>query len=161
MNWLEKYLITRGGRSTPTDIEAPKFEWPDSPIEPVKPCREAMKFQRQLFDDLQRLCTLAEKHQDTALVTALENRFLRKHAKHLKSLGDLLEQVARVSKQYGLGLYILDKELRYCNGCIPWQSLNDPDTHLEKVNVLTTRISEGLLLHPHAAHHEGAKAPIH
>ena len=76
-------------------------------------------------------------------------------------MDDLLEQVARVSKQHGLGLYILDKELRDNNGCIPWQSLNDPDTHLEKVSVLTTKISEGLLLHPHAAHHEGAKVPDH
>ncbi|KAF3401215.1 hypothetical protein DPV78_005384 [Talaromyces pinophilus] len=161
MNWLERYLVTRGGRSKPTNIEAPKYEWPDSPVEPVGPCREAITVQRKLFDDLQRLCALAEKHQDTALVTALENRYLRKHAKHLKNLGDLVEQVARVSKQHGLGLYILDKELRHSNGCIPWQSLNDPDTHLEKVSVLTTKLSEGLLLHPHAAHHEGAKAPGH
>lgn len=161
MNWLERYLVTRGGRSKPTNIEAPKYEWPDSPVEPVGPCREAITVQRKLFDDLQRLCALAEKHQDTALVTALENRYLRKHAKHLKNLGDLVEQVARVSKQHGLGLYILDKELRHSNGCIPWQSQNDPDTHLEKVSVLTTKLSEGLLLHPHAAHHEGAKAPSH
>lgn len=128
---------------------------PDSPVEPVGPVREAMTIQRKLFDDIQRLCTLAEKHQDTALVTALETRYLRKHAKHLKSLGDLLQQVARASKQQGLGIYILDKELRQSNGCIPWQCLNDPDTHLEEdVCVLTNKISEGLLLHPHSARHQ-------
>lgn len=165
MNWLEKYLVTRGGRSKPTNIEAPRIEWPDHPIEPCGPCREAMTVQRKLFDDLQRLSTLAEKHQDTALVTAIETRFLRKHAKHLKNLGDLLQQVARVSKQQGLGLYVLDKELRHSNGVIPWQSLNDPDIHHERVGVLTKKISEGLLLHPYGSHHEGgchdAKIPGH
>ncbi|EED22999.1 conserved hypothetical protein [Talaromyces stipitatus ATCC 10500] len=155
MNWLEKYLVTRGGRSKPTNIEAPKIDFPDSPVEPVGPCREAFTVQKKLFEDLQRLVTLAEKQQDTALVTAIESRYLRKHAKHLKNLGDLVQQVARVSKQHGLGLYLLDSELRRHNGVIPWMSLNDPDSHFESVSVLTKKINEGLALDAHAAHHQG------
>ncbi|EAW13586.1 uncharacterized protein ACLA_043040 [Aspergillus clavatus NRRL 1] len=149
MTWLEKYLITRGGRSKPTDIQAPKIEWPDTPVDPVTPCREVFMVQKKLFEDLERLCSLAEKSQDTALVTAIESRFLRKHTQQLKNLGDLLQQVARVSKQPGLGLYLIDAELRHHNGCIPWMTLNNPDTHDEGIRVVTKKISEGLALQSH------------
>ncbi|KMK56800.1 Soma ferritin [Aspergillus fumigatus Z5] len=154
MEWLEKYLIIRGGRCKPTNIEAPKYEWPDSPVEPVGPCREAFNVQRNLFVDLEKLCTLAEKCRDTAIVNAIESRFLRKHAKHLKNLGDLLQQVTRVSKQPGLGLYHLDAELRHNNGCIPWMSMNDPDTIEEGIRAVTKKIGGGLALQ---THHEGTK----
>jgi ferritin heavy chain len=154
MEWLEKYLIIRGGRCKPTNIEAPKYEWPDSPVEPVGPCREAFNVQRKLFVDLEKLCTLAEKCQDTAIVNAIESRFLRKHAKHLKNMGDLLQQVTRVSKQPGLGLYHLDAELRHNNGCIPWMSMNDPDIIEEGIRAVSKKISGGLALQ---THHEGTK----
>lgn len=154
MKWLEKYLIVRGGRCKPTNIEAPKFEWPDSPVEPVGPCREAFNVQKKLFADLERLCTLAAKCQDTPLLNAIESRFLRKHSKHLKNLGDLLQQVARVSKQPGLGIYILDAELRKHHGYIPWKHCNDPDTIEEVIRAATKKASKD---HAAKEHHEGAE----
>ncbi|EEP77060.1 predicted protein [Uncinocarpus reesii 1704] len=59
-HWLEKYLIQRGGRSRPTAIAAPKCEWPDSPVEPVRPVKEALETHKSLLEDLERLCSLAD-----------------------------------------------------------------------------------------------------
>ncbi|KAL1848101.1 hypothetical protein Plec18167_009660 [Paecilomyces lecythidis] len=127
MYWLEKYLISRGGRSKPTAIEAPKIEWPDNPIEPVHPVREALQVEKRLLQDLERLCALAEKCNNHSLTDAIQTQFLRKESKHVKDLGDLLQQVVRVSKQTGHGIYHLDKELRSHKGRIPWGLQNDPD----------------------------------
>jgi ferritin heavy chain len=124
--WLEKYLVSRGGRSKPTAIEATKFEWPDNPVEPVGPCKEALFMEKSLLEDLQRLCSLADKSGDIALRDVIQSRFIRKETKHVKDLADLLQQVVRVSKQPGLGLYLLDKELRHTDGIVPWDSLDDP-----------------------------------
>ncbi|RHZ62713.1 hypothetical protein CDV55_105223 [Aspergillus turcosus] len=142
MKWLEKYLIVRGGRCKPTSIEAPKYEFPDSPVEPVGPCREAFTVEKKLFVDLERLCTLAAKCQDTPLLNVIEQRFLRKHSKHLKNMGDLLQQVTRVSKQPGLGIYILDAELRKHHGYIPWKLCNDPDAVEEIIRCVTKKASK-------------------
>lgn len=144
MHWLEKYLITRGGRSKPTAIEAPKIEFPDSPVEPVQPCREAFSVEKRILEDLERLCHMAEKCGETSLVDALQSRFLRKEARHVKDLGDLLQQVARVSKQPGMGLYILDAELRHGRGKVPWSFQNDPDKHDEAMVHIESKIYEGL-----------------
>ncbi|CAI7629457.1 unnamed protein product [Penicillium palitans] len=124
--WLEKYLVSRGGRSKPTEIEATTFEWPDDPIEPVGPCKEALFVEKSLLEDLERLCSLAGKSGDIALTDAIQSRFMRKQTRHVKSLADLLQQVVRASKQPGLGLYLLDRELRHTDGIIPWESVNDP-----------------------------------
>lgn len=129
VRWLEKYLVTRGGRSKPTAIEAPKFDWPDSPVEPIAPCREALSVEKRILEDLERLCALAERCGESSLADALQGRFLRKQARQVKDLGDLLQQVARVSKEPGAGLYMLDRELRHSDGAIPWSSQNDPDLH--------------------------------
>ena len=123
--WLEKYLISRGGRSKPTDIEATTFEWPDSPIEPVSPCKEALLVEKGLLEDLERLSSLADKSGDSALADAIQNRFLSKETRHVKNLADLLRQVVRASKQPGLGLYLLDRELRHTYGIVPWDRVND------------------------------------
>lgn len=124
--WLEKYLISRGGRSRPTAIEATQFEWPDSPIEPVEPCKEALFVEKRLLEDLERLCSLADKSGDRALADAIQNRFMSKEIRHVKNLADLLRQVVRASKQPGLGLYLLDRELRHTDGIVPWHVGNDP-----------------------------------
>ncbi|OGE56910.1 hypothetical protein PENARI_c002G00457 [Penicillium arizonense] len=124
--WLEKYLVSRGGRSKPTAIEATKFEWPDNPVEPVGPCKEALFVEKSLLEDLQRLCSLADKSGDIALRDAIQNRFMRKETRHVKDLADLLQQVVRVSKQPGLGLYLLDQELRHTDGIVPWDSVDEP-----------------------------------
>ncbi|KOS48066.1 hypothetical protein ACN38_g1001 [Penicillium nordicum] len=123
--WLEKYLVSRGGRSKPTAVEATTFEWPDNPIEPVGPCKEALLVEKNLLEDLQRLCSLADKAGDIALTDAIQSRFIRKETRHVKSLADLLRQVVRVSKQPGVGLYHLDRELRESDGIIPWDRAND------------------------------------
>ncbi|CAI7630573.1 unnamed protein product [Penicillium palitans] len=123
--WLEKYLVSRGGRSNPTGIEATTFEWPDNPIEPVGPCKEALFVEKSLLEDLERLCSLADKSGDIALSDAIQSKFMRKETRHVKNLADLLQQVVRASKQPGLGLYLLDRELRHTDGIVPWDSAND------------------------------------
>lgn len=153
MHWLEKYLVARGGRCKPTSIEAPQIEWPDSPIEPLGPCMEAFRVQKRLLDDLVRLCALASKCEDASLSDAIETRYLRKHSRQVKNLGDLLKQTARVSKQPGVGLYHLDKELRCCKGVIPWTETNDPDCQDIGMQEVTSLVSEGLMLQGKTGHH--------
>lgn len=135
-NWLEKYLVQRGGVSKPTDIPAPQIAWPDSPVDPVGPVSEALNIEKGLLEDLQRLCRTADKCGDNAVQDVIETRFLAKETRHVKDMGDLLQQCVRVSKQTGLGLYHLDKELRETHGVTPWSAFNSPDAsdkHLHKV----------------------------
>ncbi|KAM0226820.1 hypothetical protein ACHAP5_012305 [Fusarium lateritium] len=125
--WLESYLVQRGGRSKPSDIPAPNIEWPDEPVDPIEPVYAALQTEKEILNDLHRLCAAAEKAGDNALEDVIESRFLRKETRHVKDLGDLLQQCVRISKQAGHGLYHLDKELRANNGVVPWASFNDPD----------------------------------
>jgi ferritin heavy chain len=125
--WLDHYLIQRGGVCKPMDIPAPKCFWPDDPVDPVQPVHEALQVEKALLEDLQRLCAMATKAGDFALESAVESRFLCKETRHVKDMGDLLQQCVRVSKQAGHGLYHLDKELRVTNGVTPWGCLNDPN----------------------------------
>lgn len=136
-HWLEKYLVSRGGRSKPTAIEAPEVEWPDDPIEPVEPCKQALFVEKRLLEDLQRLSSLAEKSGDSALSDAIHSNFMHKETKHVKDLADLLQQVVRVSKQPGLGLYLIDQELRQANGSIPWGSANDIHDQNDTISRIT------------------------
>ncbi|KAH7231055.1 hypothetical protein BKA59DRAFT_549994 [Fusarium tricinctum] len=87
----------------------------------------AWRTEREILEDLYRLCAAAEKAGDNALEDVIESRFLRKETRHVKDLGDLLQQCVRISKQAGHGLYHLDRELRANNGVVPWASFNDPD----------------------------------
>lgn len=144
MNWLEKYLILRGGRSKPTAIEAPPIEWPDNPVEPVHPCREALCVEKRILEDLERLSSLALKNCDIGLVNTIQTRFLSKQVKHVKNWGDLMRQVVRVSKVPGVGLYDLDSQLRHCKGHVPWGQYNDPDLHHNTVDRLTNELRHGL-----------------
>ncbi|OJJ43667.1 hypothetical protein ASPZODRAFT_19384 [Penicilliopsis zonata CBS 506.65] len=154
MHWLEKYLITRGGTSKPTPIHPPSNAcFPSSPVEPVRPTRDALAVQKRLLEDLERLVVLATRSGDTSLAIAVENRFLRKQVRYVKDLGDLLQQVTRVSKQAGLGLYQLDMELRKFKGKISWAYSNDPDKHDRQVDDLVTRITEGMEVTEGAKHH--------
>ncbi|KAI6815255.1 hypothetical protein KC342_g16033 [Hortaea werneckii] len=126
--WLENYLVQRGGRSAPSDIPAPKVHFPDNPIDPVIPAHEALQAEKALLEDLLRLCKAADQAGDYALEDVIETRFLQKESKHVKDLGDLLQQCVRVSKDVGHGVYHLDKELRSTKGLVPWHVANDPDT---------------------------------
>ncbi|PGH14946.1 hypothetical protein AJ80_05709 [Polytolypa hystricis UAMH7299] len=143
-HWLEKYLIQRGGCSCPTDIHAPKISWPDSPIEPIAPIREALRIEKDILEDLERLLGLASKCGDHSLEDVIQTRFLRKETKHVKDLGDLLQQVARVSKAPGHGIYQLDKELREHNGCVPWGRANDPDIVDCEIEDVAATLHKGL-----------------
>ena len=126
--WLERYLVQRGGVSKPTDIAAPKIEWPDNPMELLGPIREALRVKKAILEDLERLTSLACKVGDNSLQDVIKTRFLRKETKHVKDLADLLLQTSRVSKASWHGIYQLDKELRIHDGCVPWGDVNDPDT---------------------------------
>lgn len=126
-HWLEKYLLQRGGRCKPTDIEAPKIEFSDNPVEPVGPVREALAVEKRILEDLERLMALANKVGNYSLAAMLDKRFLCKQTRHVKDLADLLQQVVRVSKQPGLGIFHLDRELRCHDGCLPWGKSNDPE----------------------------------
>ncbi|EON68707.1 hypothetical protein W97_07965 [Coniosporium apollinis CBS 100218] len=125
--WLEGYLVQRGGRSKPSDIPAPNVQWPDDPVDPVQPVYEALQVEKELLEDVLRLCKAADEAEDYALEDVLETRFLKKETKHVKDLGDLLQQCVRISKQPGHGLYHLDKELRETKGVVPWSQANNPD----------------------------------
>lgn len=125
--WCENYLVQRGGKSSPRDIPAPKVEFPDEPIDPVTPIRECLMVEKGLLEHLHKLCSIASEAGDNALEDAIEDRFLKKETKHVKDLGDFLQQVLRVSKTPGHGLYHLDRELRVCGGRMPWGSANIPD----------------------------------
>ncbi|KAL8925870.1 MAG: hypothetical protein Q9172_002023 [Xanthocarpia lactea] len=124
---FNKDVAERGGRSSPSDIPAPKIEWPDDPVDPIQPVYEALQVEKGLLEDVLRLCKTADEHGDYALEDALETRFLKKETKHVKDMGDLLQQCVRVSKQPGHGLYHLDKELRKTDGLTPWGHSNNPD----------------------------------
>lgn len=76
------------------------MEWPSHPIEPHKPICAALELEKSIFEDAQRLCGIADKHQDYALVEVISTRFLQKEAKHVK---DMLKEVNRVSKSPGHG----------------------------------------------------------
>lgn len=160
MHWLEKYLVTRGGRSKPTNIEAPTCEFPDCPVEPLAPCKDALLVEKRLLEDLERLCSLAEKCGEFFLAEAIKTRFLRTEAKHIKNMGDLLKQVTRVSKCPGLGLHILDTELRNHKGILPWSVANDPDRQDEAIEHGIGLISEGLEK-SHLGHQKGSGAVGH
>lgn len=144
--WLEKYLVSRGGRAKPTPIEPSNVEWPDNPVEPVEPCKEALLVEKRLLGDLERLCTLADKSGDSSLADVIQRKFLRKEAKHVKDFADLLQQVVRVSKQPGLGIYLVDRELRLSNGSVPWATANDPDRQEYATEQVRRSIKEGLSL---------------
>ena len=100
--------------------------------------------EKRPLEDLGRLCSLAEKSGDASLADAIQTKFLRKEAKHVKDLGDLVQQVVRVSKQPGLGIFLLDQELRHSNGSVPWDSVNDPDRQEDVTHEIKRNITEGL-----------------
>lgn len=82
--------MSRGGRSKPTEVEATTFEWPDNPIEPVRPCKEALFVEKSLLEDLEQLCSLADRSGDIALADAIQSRFMCKETRHVKNHADLL-----------------------------------------------------------------------
>lgn len=96
-------------------------------MEPVKPVLEAVNTEKRLLEDLERLCCLGTRCGNNSLADMIETRFLRKESKHVKDLCDLLQQVVRVSKAPGHGLFHLDAELRRHDGCLPWAKSNDPN----------------------------------
>jgi ferritin heavy chain len=126
-HWLEKYLVQRGGRCKPGDIEAPKVEWPSNPVDPHKPLTDVITLEKRRFEDQERLCNLAKSKGNPSLSEIVEARFLRRESRHVKDLVDLLKQANRVSKDPGHGLFHLDRELRAREGAFPWDRANDPE----------------------------------
>lgn len=97
------------------------------------------------MEDLLRLCKSADEHDDYALEDQIESRFLKKQTKHVKDLGDLLQQCVRVSKQPGHGLYHLDKELRSTTGITPWGRANNPDNIEDLIASATADLKDSSL----------------
>jgi len=126
--FLEKYLIQRGGVSIPGEIPAPTVCWPDDPIDPIRPLHDALYIEKMILEDAQRLCDVASTNKEYALEDVVEDRFLKKETKHVKDMGDLLREAARISKVPGHGLYHLDKDLRATMGKIPWGIHNKPES---------------------------------
>ena len=125
--WLESYLIQRGGRSKPSDIPAPDIHFPDDPVDCVIPVYKALQAEKELLESCLRLAKAADDHNDSALEDIIESRFLYKETRHVKDMGDFLQQCVRIAKQPGHGLYHLDKELREGDGKLPWSQANHPD----------------------------------
>lgn len=123
--WLDKYVVSRGGRSTPRAIGSTPLDWPDGPVGIVGPFEEAVLVQKRLLGDLQRLCSSADKSGDSALADAIRSSFMRKETRHVKCLADLLQQVVQASKQPGLGLHLLDRKLRHTDGIVPSDLFNE------------------------------------
>lgn len=63
---------------------------------------------------------------------------MQEETNHATDLADLIRQAVRVSEQPGLGLYLLDQELRRMKGSIPWDTTND----IHEQNDLIARITE-------------------
>ena len=99
-----------------------------------------MQAEKALLEDCLKLCNIADGHQDSALEDLIEDRFLKKETKHVKDMGDLLQQCVRVSKDIGHGVYQLDKELRANKGVIPWTGANSP---FNNDGLLAEAISDG------------------
>lgn len=59
--------------------------------------------QRELLEDANRLCQVAEQAHDYALQEAVARRFLGKGTKHVKNMADMLQKAARVGKVPGHG----------------------------------------------------------
>lgn len=59
--------------------------------------------EREILEDVQRLYGIADKSRDYALQETISHRFLNKETKHIKDLGDMIQQVARVAKVPGHG----------------------------------------------------------
>ena len=49
-----------------------------------------------------------------------------------------------VTGQPGLGIYLLDWELRYHNDSVPWATTNDPDREEHATEEVRKSIKEGL-----------------
>ena len=141
--WLENYLVQRGGRSRPSDIPAPNIHFPDDPVDCVIPVHAALQAEKDLLEDLLKLCQQADEYHDSALEDMIEDRFLKKETKHVKDLGDLLQQCVRVSKDVGHGVYHLDKELRSTKGLVPWAGTNHPDYTDQLMAEATKDLKEG------------------
>lgn len=139
--WLERYLIQRGGRCKPTSLEVPACEFPDNPVEPIKPLSKAVETERKILDDLERLMHLADKAGCYSLCTALDKRFLGKQTHHVKDMADLLQQTVRVSKNAGQGIFHLDRELRRTKGNLPWGKVNDPDSVALAIENICSQLS--------------------
>ncbi|OKL59610.1 hypothetical protein UA08_05210 [Talaromyces atroroseus] len=140
--WLEKYLIQRGGRCKPTNIEAPSCEFPDNPVEPVMPISKAVGIERKLLEDLERLMALASKTGNFSLCAVLDKRYLYKQTRHVKDMADLLQQTVRVSKHPGHGIFHLDRELRINQGTLPWGNANDPDAIDTALQAVCTQLGK-------------------
>lgn len=140
--WLEKYLLQRGGRCKPTNIEAPNFEFPDNPVEPIQPVSKAVSIERKLLEDLERLMALATKSGNFSLCAVLDQRYMVKQSRHVKDMADLLQQTVRVSKHPGHGIFHLDRELRINKGALPWKNTNDPNAIDAALRAVCTKLGK-------------------
>ena len=86
------------------------------------------------------LCRIADKCRNNSPQDILKTRFLSKETHHIKDMGGLLQQYIQVSKQPGLGLYLLDSELRDSGGETPWGSANEPDASDQRLLRVTEHL---------------------
>lgn len=63
--------------------------------------------EREILEDTNRLCEVAGKARDYALQETVARRFLEKETKHVKNMGDMLQEVARVAKVPGHGTLLV------------------------------------------------------
>ncbi|KAJ3279700.1 hypothetical protein HK104_001231 [Borealophlyctis nickersoniae] len=118
--FLRKYLLQRGGMPEFNPIPAPKVTWPQKPVEPHEPIHACLELEKDIYEDAIKLLDVAQQHHDYGTQNMIEDRILKKETRHIKDLGDLLKAVNRVSKVPGHGLYHIDKDLRECDGMMPW-----------------------------------------
>lgn len=62
--------------------------------------------EREILEDCHRLCGVADKTHDYSLQDTIQRRFLEKETRHVKDLGDMIQEVARVAKVPGHGKFL-------------------------------------------------------
>ncbi|BET03470.1 unnamed protein product [Nesidiocoris tenuis] len=99
--WVD-YLNIRGGKAKFKTVECVENEdWT-----PLKAVEKAIKMEKAMTWDLEKLRDLADKHCDYHFGKFVEDDFLTEQYDGLKKLGDLKTQIERVDDSFGL--YMLD-----------------------------------------------------
>jgi len=114
-----RYQTQRGGHVNLMDIKAPTENWThaESGWELI------LKTEKSLFEHLRKSDQCAEEHKDYAFSDFIEDgRFLSEQTRRIKDVGDVLCQVKRLKSEEGVGIYMLDKEMRENYGKPLWSN---------------------------------------